>query len=200
MKFSTVASIAILALSTGTALAQDTGKTGAASQAQSPSQSQSRDQANTKAATGTAQSQANAQGAAHASFATADTNKDGKLSVSELKIVMPGVMIKDEDSDGYVSQAEAEASIAGLSFTSGEDDDDIGATQYGEIVALMDKGGAAGAGAGANAGRGAGAAGAAPGGANRSSTNSAGGAGAGAGAGNRAGGADTDRNAAGGRD
>lgn len=75
---------------------------------------------------------------AHADFATADTDQDGRLSVAELQSVMPDVTIDDADGDGYVSQSEAEAGIQGLAFSSGDADGDIGEEQYDEIVALMD--------------------------------------------------------------
>jgi hypothetical protein len=153
MKLKTLAPVALILLS-GAAMAQD-----AATKPTTPSpapaaQSQSRDQYNTKAAQGTAQSQANAQGGAHANFSTADTNKDGKLSLAELKVVMPDVMIKDTDNDGFVSQMEAQTSISGLALEDYDAEGDIGADQYDAIVAYAGKPGAAGAGAGANAGRG----------------------------------------------
>lgn len=156
MKLKTFAPVALI-LFAGTAFAQDAEKRAKEAGA-TP-----RDQTNTRVAQGTAQSQANAQGGAHASFATADTNKDGKLSLSELKVVMPSIMITDTDSDGFVSQSEAQAAISGLALEDYEADGDIGADQYEAIVAYAGKPGAAGAGAGANAGRGAGAAGNPPG-------------------------------------
>ena len=75
---------------------------------------------------------------AHADFATADTDQDGRLSIAELQVVMPDVTINDEDGDGYVSQGEAEAGISGLAFSSGDATGDIGEEEYDEIVAMMD--------------------------------------------------------------
>lgn len=144
MKIATLASVTLLTLCSASAFAQDAAAPAPAA----------RDQYNTKAAQGTAQSQANAQGGAHASFSTADTNKDGKLSIAELKVVLPDVMIKDTDNDGFVSQAEAQTSISGLALEDYDADAEIGADQYDAIVAYAGKPGAAGAGAGANAGRG----------------------------------------------
>lgn len=147
MKLKALAPAALVLLA-GTAFAQD-GAT-------------PRDQANPNAAQGAAQSEANAQGGAHASFSTADTDKDGRLSVAELQVVMPDVTISDTDADGYVSQAEAQASISGLAFE-GDGTGDIGETEWDAIVALQDDGGAAGPGPGFNAGGGQGADGADPG-------------------------------------
>ncbi len=71
-------------------------------------------------------------------FATADSDKDGKLSIAEMKVVMPDVTIIDVDSDGYVNQKEAEASITGLSFTAGSDTALITERTYSTIVAARD--------------------------------------------------------------
>lgn len=66
-----------------------------------------------------AQDDANADyGPAHPDFATADTDKDGLLSISELQAALPDVQITDSNADGFVNQSEAEAAIAGLAFES----------------------------------------------------------------------------------
>lgn len=49
-------------------------------------------------------------------FALADTDKDGLLSIAELQAALPDVDIKDENSDGFVNQSEAESAVAGLAF------------------------------------------------------------------------------------
>jgi len=109
------------------------------SKAASPSTAQQGAQSNSQ---GQAKSQGNATASASATtnvtFATADSNKDGKLSIAEMKIVMPGVTIIDTDSDGYVNQKEAEASITGLTFSTGEDTALITEKSYGTIVASLD--------------------------------------------------------------
>jgi hypothetical protein len=73
------------------------------------------------------------------SFAIADTDKDGHLSVAELKVVLPDVAIVDLDADDYVSQAEAEAAISGLSFTVGKKTALIAEPDYDLIVATLAK-------------------------------------------------------------
>jgi hypothetical protein len=135
MKLKALASTALILLA-GTALAQAPAPAAGAAAENKPSTSTA---ASPSSQAKPAQS-AQAQAKLPADFATADTNKDGKLNVSEFKVVMPSAMIKDSDNDGYVSQAEAEAAISGLAFTSGNDSDDIDATDYREIVAMMNKG------------------------------------------------------------
>jgi hypothetical protein len=56
--------------------------------------------------------------AAHPDFATADTDKDGLLSISELQAALPDVSVTDSNADGFVNQSEAEAAITGLAFES----------------------------------------------------------------------------------
>lgn len=87
-------------------------------------------------------------GAAHPSFAIADSNKDGKLSVAELSAVLPTVNIKDADHDGFVNQEEAQVSISGLALEDFDADGEIGEDEYEAIVAYASKPGADGAGAG----------------------------------------------------
>jgi hypothetical protein len=48
------------------------------------------------------------------------------------------VTIIDSDKDGYVNQKEAEASISGLSFASGDDTALITERSYSSIVATLD--------------------------------------------------------------
>lgn len=55
---------------------------------------------------------------AHPDFASADTDKDGLLSISELQAALPEVSITDSNADGFVNQSEAEAAISGLAFES----------------------------------------------------------------------------------
>jgi len=55
---------------------------------------------------------------AHPDFATADKDKDGLLSVSELQAAIPELRIRDANADGFVNQSEAEAAIEDLAFES----------------------------------------------------------------------------------
>lgn len=72
------------------------------------------------------------------SFAIADTDKDGHLSVAELKVVLPDVTIVDLDADDFVSQAEAEAAISGLAFTVGDKTALLAEPDYELIVATLE--------------------------------------------------------------
>jgi cytoskeletal protein RodZ len=159
MKLKALAPAALILFS-GYALAQDASKDKydadkAAAPAQTQQQSSSKaatpstaqSQSSSKAATpSTAQKGAQSQGNSTASasattnvtFATADSDKDGKLSIAEMKVVMPDVTIIDVDSDGYVNQKEAEASITGLTFTAGSDTALITEQTYSTIVAARD--------------------------------------------------------------
>jgi hypothetical protein len=71
------------------------------------------------------------------SFAIADTDKDGHLSVAEMKVVFPEVTIVDLDADDYVSQAEAQAAISGLTFTVGDRTALLAEPDYDLIVATL---------------------------------------------------------------
>lgn len=51
-------------------------------------------------------------------FASADTDKDGLLSVEEAQAAMPDLAINDENGDGFVNQSEVESAISGLAFES----------------------------------------------------------------------------------
>lgn len=51
-------------------------------------------------------------------FATADADKDGLLSISEVQAAMPDLVIEDENGDGFVNQSEVEAAVTGLAFES----------------------------------------------------------------------------------
>ena len=73
----------------------------------------------------------------HPTFAVADTDRDGRLSVAEMKVVFPDVTIVDLDADDYVSQVEAEAAIAGLSFTVGAGTALLTEPEYDLIVATL---------------------------------------------------------------
>lgn len=150
MKMKALAHVALM-LFAGAAIAQDAGPSPSTQSQALPGQQSPQSQSDQRAQQGqqrpSTSSSTAASGAAN-SFASADSDKDGKLSVSELQRVMPSVTITDADGDGYVSQAEAEAGIAGLAFEGGSGSDDIGEEEYGQIVALMGQsGGAAGAGA-----------------------------------------------------
>ena len=57
-----------------------------------------------------------------------------------MKVVMPGITINDLDSDGFVNQREAEASITGLTFTAGSDTALITERDFDVIVAALDDG------------------------------------------------------------
>jgi hypothetical protein len=50
-------------------------------------------------------------------FATSDTDKDGKLSISEAEAALPDLDLTDANADGYVNQSEVEAGIEGLQFS-----------------------------------------------------------------------------------
>ena len=96
MKLTTLVPAALLGLCAGTAMAQDTGAAA--------------DVADYDAAA--------SEAGTHPDFATADTDKDGLLSIAELQAAMPDVQITDENADGFVNQSEAEAAISGLAFES----------------------------------------------------------------------------------
>jgi hypothetical protein len=85
------------------------------------------------------------------SFALADTDKDGLLSIAELQAALPEVKIKDENSDGFVNQSEAESAVAGLAFeTNGYTGGSslVSEPEYGLIVSSLDDDAAASAGGG----------------------------------------------------
>ena len=67
------------------------------------------------------------------SFAAADDDSDGKLSVEEAMDSLPELEIKDADYDGYVSVAEVKESTEDLEFHS-EDDAIVGEAEYMLIV------------------------------------------------------------------
>jgi hypothetical protein len=74
------------------------------------------------AATNNAQDPANARDDAaipHTSpdFATSDTDKDGKLSISEAQTAFPDLTLSDANGDGFVNQSEVEAGLDGLEFS-----------------------------------------------------------------------------------
>lgn len=50
-------------------------------------------------------------------FATSDTDKDGKLSMSEAQAAFPDLELTDSNADGFVNQSEVEAGIEGLQFS-----------------------------------------------------------------------------------
>jgi hypothetical protein len=73
-------------------------------------------------------------------FAIADADKDGLLSIAELQAALPDVEIKDENSDGFVNQSEAESAVAGLAFeTNGYTGGSslVSEPEYGLIVASL---------------------------------------------------------------
>jgi hypothetical protein len=130
MKLKALAPAALILFS-GYALAQDASKEKYdADKAAAPAQTQQ--QSSSKAATPSVSATTNV------TFAAADSDKDGKLSIAEMKVVMPDVTIIDVDSDGYVNQKEAEASITGLTFTAGSDTALITEQTYSTIVAARD--------------------------------------------------------------
>jgi hypothetical protein len=74
------------------------------------------------AATNNSQDPANARDDAaipHVSpdWATSDTDKDGKLSISEAETAFPDLDLSDANADGYVNQSEVEAGLDGLQFS-----------------------------------------------------------------------------------
>lgn len=82
-----------------------------------------------------------AQDVAHPDFATADTDKDGLLSISEVQAALPDVTINDENADGFVNQSEAEAAISGLAFESNGytgGSSLVSEPEYGLIVGSLD--------------------------------------------------------------
>lgn len=91
MKLTTLVPAALFTVFAGTAIAQDTGAL---------------------------EADASASYGSHPDFATADTDKDGLLSISELQSALPDVTISDENGDGFVNQSEAETAISGLAFES----------------------------------------------------------------------------------
>jgi hypothetical protein len=128
MKLTTLAPAALLLLA-GTAYAQDTGAGG-----------------ETAADYDAAASEAGT----HPDFATADTDKDGLLSIAELQAAMPDVTINDENADGFVNQSEAEASISGLAFESNGftgGSSLVSEPEYGLIVSQLSEGDSGDAGA-----------------------------------------------------
>lgn len=85
----------------------------------------------------------------HPDFATADADKDGLLSISELQAALPDVQITDSNADGFVNQSEAEEAISGLAFeTNGFTGGSslVSEPEYGLLVSrLEDEAGSAGA-------------------------------------------------------
>lgn len=78
---------------------------------------------------------------AHPDFATADTDKDGLLSISELQAALPDVKITDTNADGFVNQSEAEAAISDLAFeTAGFTGGSslVSEPEYGLLVSTLD--------------------------------------------------------------
>jgi hypothetical protein len=51
-------------------------------------------------------------------FASADTDKDGLLSIEEAQAAMPDLAITDDNGDGFVNQSEVETALSGLAFES----------------------------------------------------------------------------------
>lgn len=66
----------------------------------------------------TAAAEAGVPSGAHPDFASADTDKDGLLSVEEAQAAMPDLAITDENGDGFVNQSEVETAVNGLAFES----------------------------------------------------------------------------------
>lgn len=85
----------------------------------------------------------------HPDFATADADKDGLLSISELQAALPDVQITDSNADGFVNQSEAEEAISGLTFeTNGFTGGSslVSEPEYGLLVSMLeDEAGSAGA-------------------------------------------------------
>ena len=105
---------AVFALSAGVVFAQDTG-----------------DAASAEYASGS-----------HPDFATADTDKDGLLSISELQAALPDVQITDSNADGFVNQSEAEEAISGLAFESNGytgGSSLVSEPEYGLLVSTLDE-------------------------------------------------------------
>ena len=131
MKMTTIAPTALLALCASTAFAQDSG--------------QDRDNAPTAEFNAAA-----TEAGTHPDFASADTDKDGLLSIAELQAAMPDVTINDENADGFVNQSEAESAIAGLAFeTNGFTGGSslVSEPEYGLIVSQLGETGSRDAGA-----------------------------------------------------
>ena len=79
--------------------------------------------------------------AAHPTFAIADTDRDGLLSIAELQAALPDVEINDENADGFVNQSEAESAVAGLAFESNGytgGSSLVSEPEYGLIVASLE--------------------------------------------------------------
>ena len=125
MKLSTLAPAALLLLS-GSVFAQDTAAGDAAAGGLAePEAKESYEADKPLAADDSADASASADASLSASdtgehpdFATADTDKDGLLSIAEIEVAMPGITIVDENGDGFVNQAEVEVAINGLAFES----------------------------------------------------------------------------------
>lgn len=87
---------------------------------------------------------------AHPDFASADTDKDGLLSISELQAALPEVSITDSNADGFVNQSEAEEAISGLAFESSGytgGSSLVSEPEYGLLVSTLNMGDGAEAGA-----------------------------------------------------
>jgi hypothetical protein len=138
MKLTTLAPAALLLLAGGV-FAQDAGDAAAGGIADSTETESQLDTGVDSTLEGdTAGADLDASASAHADFATADSDADGKLSVAELQAVMPDVTITDSDADGYVSQSEAEASISGLAFDSGDGSEAIDEADYDTILSALE--------------------------------------------------------------
>jgi hypothetical protein len=51
------------------------------------------------------------------SFFIADENRDGVLSIKEVKVSLPTLEVADTNADGLLNQSEAESVIPGLMFS-----------------------------------------------------------------------------------
>lgn len=129
MKLTTLAPAALLLLS-GSIFAQDTaaGDAAAGGLADPASESKPTYESDTTLsgeadadagdATAAAEAEGDDSAASHPDFASADTDKDGLLSIEEVNVAMPDLNITDENGDGFVNQSEVEVAISGLAFES----------------------------------------------------------------------------------
>jgi len=75
-------------------------------------------------------------------FGSADTDRDGMLSVQEAQVAFPDLIIVDSNGDGMLNQDEVEAAVPGLTFSPdgapAEEGATVGEAEYQRIVQAVE--------------------------------------------------------------
>lgn len=107
----------VFTLTAGAALAQD-GAVPRDDERSAANRSAAERSANERSSSRSGEAAAELGSSEHPDFATADTDKDGLLSIAEVQAALPDLKLTDENADGFVNQSEAESAVAGLAFES----------------------------------------------------------------------------------